>query len=259
MSKSDLFNEGDSYPLLRPVRELSKTEHPALGDLYAAREDERRRVARELHDDLSQRIALLSIEATEVMHLIPRGSANLARLCKSLQRQALALARDIREVALEQHPTAPAGVGLKEALRRLVSEHRRRNGATASFRATRAPRQVPDRETNHVFRIVQEAIRNAGKHSGGARVEVKLLGYSDCFQVVVRDFGQGFDPVSRRGHSLGLLNMQDRAKLINGKLTIASRPGLGTWIKLEVPLDTRRGESNEPSHSVDRRRPHASC
>jgi len=240
MSRSNPSNDAKLFESSPAAPRFSKAEEDLLSELYAAREDERRRVARELHDDLSQRVALLSIEAAEASNRVPPGFADLARHCRSIHSQALALARDIRQVALKQHPATALVLGLRAALRGLVADYRKKTRVEVKFRARGVREHLDDLTTNHVYRIVEEALRNAARHSGATRVQVRLVEYSYGFRVVVRDFGKGFDPLDRRSVSLGLLNMQERARLINGKFSIASRQGFGTCISLEVPLINRR-------------------
>jgi len=240
MSKSNPFNDNNLFGSAQTAPRVPKAEEDLLSELYAAREDERRRVARELHDDLSQRVALLSIEAAEASSRVPPGFADLARHCRSIESQALALARDIRQVALQQHPATAPALGLLDALRALVDNYRQKTHVEVNFRARGVRERCDDVTTNHVYRIVEEALRNAARHSGATRVKVRLIGYSYGFRVVVRDFGKGFDPLECRGLSLGLLNMQERAHLINGKFSIASREGFGTCISIDVPLINRR-------------------
>jgi len=240
MSKSNPFNHTSFFGSTQAASRFPKAEADLLNELYAAREDERRRVARELHDDLSQRVALLSIEAAEASSRVPPGFRDLARHCRLVESQALALAHDIRQVALQQHPATALVLGLRDALRSLVATYRKKTRVSVNFRARGVRERFDDLTTNHVYRIVEEALRNAARHSGATRVQVRLMGYSYGFRVVVRDFGKGFDPLDCRGLSLGLLNMQERARLVNGKFSIASRQGFGTCISLDVPLINRR-------------------
>lgn len=220
----------------------------------AAREDERRRIARELHDDLGQRLVLLSMAAAEALDRVPKGLPGLSRRIQAIHRDSAALARDLRRIALQQHSSAALSRGLPQALSELAVDYRTRKCIAADFRAVRVPARIHPSIAYHLYRIAQEALRNVDKHTGDAPVEIRLTGTAKCIRMNITDFGQGFDPVVTHGRSLGLQIMRERASLANGTFLLSSRKGRGTTITVEVPFETKsKEEADGPGHRIDSR------
>jgi len=216
----------------------SKVKEAALselsGRLINAQEEERRRVARELHDDLNQRMALLSIEMEQLGQAIkPRA---LRRRLESLQSQAREISADIHRLSYKLHPSKLDHLGLGAAIRSLCQELSEAGQLDVELTQDELP-ELPKDITLCVFRIAQEALRNSVKHSGAKTARV-TLGYQDHeITLSVSDDGSGFDMYSdamRRG--LGFTSMRERLRIVNGTMNVQSRPNEGTTIKVSVPL-----------------------
>jgi signal transduction histidine kinase len=221
------------------ITERRRAEEEAYnlsGQLINAQEDERARLARALHDDVTQRLALLAIDA---------GSKE-ARLNETTGREALRLMRDslvkiskdVHDLSYALHPAILEDLGLIEALRAECD----RFAGLAPVRVNLSTREVP-RETLRsttlcLFRVAQEALRNVALHSRAKMVEVTLGAFEGGLQLCVRDDGVGFDPSShRKKPSLGLASMRQRVNLLDGRLDIESAHGRGTTILAWVPLE----------------------
>jgi PAS domain S-box-containing protein len=214
------------------LRELS-------GRLIRAQEDERRRIARELHDDLQQRLALLAIEL-EGMAL----GRPLAGLDEDWPTQARRLWGRTNEISSELHRISHRLLPLKLETLGLVStvesycREVAQLGVRATFTHDGVPPRVPDDVALCVFRVIQEALRNVVKHSGSAEAHVSLSGSDGHLRLVVVDSGRGFDHAAAGvAGGLGLMSMRERLRLVGGELTLRSSPGHGTRIEVRIPAD----------------------
>jgi PAS domain S-box-containing protein len=206
------------------------------GHLITAQEEERRRVARELHDDLSQRAALAAMELERIAPLLSGKSKNCQNALQIVRQQIAELSDGLRDVSHRLHPSVIEHLGLAEALSTLVNDYRR-NGVDASFLARDVAADVPLSTGTTLYRIAQEALRNASKYAAGAPVRVTLEQISAELRLRIEDAGPGFDVNQVRAKGgLGLLNLQERARLVGGTLLLRTRPGDGTMILVRVPL-----------------------
>ncbi len=217
---------------------LSRTKEELrglTGHLFTLQEEERERVARELHDDVSQRLSLIEIllSALEPAKLPAKGD-KLA----SAQRELQKLNADVRQMSHRLHPAVLHDLGLTEALRTLVEEFEQREGMPATFTAQSLPESWSQTAGTTLYRITQEALRNVVKHAGRTHVKVSLQGTSKELELKVRDFGIGFDQdyeSARRG--LGLISMQERARIAGGTFAVRSALGEGTTLTVRLPLE----------------------
>lgn len=214
------------------VRDLSRR-------LIQSQEQERARIARELHDDLTQRLARLAIDATGVEQVsTDRG---VREVIAGLRRGLVRLSDDVHALSYQLHPAVLKDLGLVEALR--VECHRCStwSGAQVSLSVGALPDAVPSDKALCLFRVAQEALRNTQRHAGAQEVRVSLAGVSGGLQLVVQDDGVGFDPKSEiRAQTLGLASMRERVSLLGGELDLESQPGLGTLVLAWVPLGESR-------------------
>ena len=202
--------------------------------LLAYGEEERRRVARELHDDISQRLALLADDADQLRREAGLSDgANRIRL-NSLVQQARSLSEDLRTISHKLHPAIIEDLGLAVALRSLTRHFSEKTKMPATLLAADLPRDLPLEISTALYRIVQEALRNITKHAGQTSVSVTLETQSAGLGLIVSDLGTGFDPAVRKG--LGLVSMRERAFLAGGTFTLVSAPSKGTTIYVWVPL-----------------------
>ena len=204
--------------------------------LIQAQESERQRLARELHDDIGQRLSLLIIGLDRLRHGLPMGlRAPREELAASLQ-EASQLASDIHGLSHQLHSSKLKHLGLRAALRDLCSQVSRQHGIDVNLRAGMIPGELAEERALCLYRVAQEALNNAVKHSGSATIEVEIAAAQNIMQLKVKDHGVGFD-VSRTAAGVGLASMRERVRMAAGKLQISSMPGEGTEIVTEVALE----------------------
>jgi signal transduction histidine kinase len=201
--------------------------------LLTAQEAERSRIARDLHDDVGQQLAMLAIDLLALGRAPQTNAATLVRGALARARHA---ANSVHALSHRLHPAKLRLVGLVPALSSLQSEL-----SQADFTITFVHEGVPDRLAPDlslcVFRVVQEAVQNTIKHSGAHSVSVELRGGPDALALTVADDGVGFDATGDWGKGLGLVSIRERLELVGGTLTIHSKPGGGTRLEITVPLN----------------------
>jgi PAS domain S-box-containing protein len=204
--------------------------------LMTVQEEERRRVARDLHDDLGQRLAALEFSLGCLQSRTPDISQQARADLMEAARQTAELSHSLRAVSHGLHSTVISDLGIECALRMLVDEHRR-GGEDVKVVLRGMPERISVDVSVVLYRIAQEALRNASRHAPGAAVQVVLERRGGELNLVVRDQGPGFDIVHvREKGCLGLLSIQERAKLAGGNVVLRSAPGEGTSIQVKVPL-----------------------
>jgi PAS domain S-box-containing protein len=202
------------------------------GRLITAQEEERSRIARELHDDIGQEIALLTIEIA----LLSRADQDeAASLSGEVSRRAQGLARSVHDLSYRLHPTRLRLLGLVPALDALRHEFPK-CGMEIKFTHENIPSTLPADVTLCLFRIVQEGLQNALKHSRAHHVFVYLSGEPGTLSLRILDDGVGFDVDQASGKGLGLLSMHERLEAIGGSIGVSSKFGVGTELKVTVPL-----------------------
>lgn len=206
------------------------------GRLLRAQESERRRIAREMHDDWTQRLAVLGIDVAMLGQQL--GAPDKARpLLLSIQGKLMRLTEDVHALSRQIHPSILDDLGLVEALRSECAAFSDREGIALSYCPEGVPDSLPKDVALCVYRIAQEALRNIAKHASVDRARVALTATGRELLLRVQDAGAGFDATgvpSRPG--LGLSSMQERARLIQAALSVTSEPGLGTTVLVSVPL-----------------------
>jgi signal transduction histidine kinase len=224
-------------------RRAEDAAHSLSGRLISAHEEERSRLARELHDDVTQRLALLAIDAGRE----ERNPANAAGVgtMRAMREGLVRLSEDVHALSYRLHPSILEDLGLVEALKSECERSSRNCPVRLELDAADVPRSLPHGTALCLFRIAQEGLRNIARHAKATRAEVSLRKVRDGLQLTVKDDGKGFDPAHHRMRSsLGLASMRQRAFLVDGKVEIDSNPGYGTVITAWVPLQR---EHNEPS------------
>jgi PAS domain S-box-containing protein len=207
--------------------------------LLEAQEAERARIARDLHDDIGQRLALLSLGFDELQRSSSDQSSERRGHVDALRRQTGEIAADIQALALELHSSKVQLLGVVAAMRAFCSESSVRQNVEVNFSHQDVPATVPPDIALCLFRVLQEALRNAVRHSSSRCFAVSLMGTPDGLGLTVRDGGRGFDAESGTpDRGLGLTSMRERLKLVGGTLSIESQPGRGTTIVARVPLST---------------------
>ena len=212
------------------------------GRLITAQEAERARIARELHDDIGQQVAVLTIE----LALLERAKQEEAeRLAEEALARARAIARSVQDLSYRLHPAKLRLLGLIPALDALLDELSR-NGIDVRFTHETVPSTLPSDVTLCLFRVVQEGLQNALKHSRAHQVLVHLHGGPDELALSIVDQGIGFDVERARGKGLGLVSMGERLEAVGGSLEIRSLAGVGTELKVRIPRVGARGDGNPP-------------
>jgi PAS domain S-box-containing protein len=206
--------------------------------LIEAQEQERARIARELHDDIGQRLALLAVELEEI-HQDPASLPEVRERMGELQKQAEDIATDIQALSHELHSAKLEYLGIVAAMRGFCQEFAKHTRVSIEFKGQDLPNPLPPDTSLCLFRVLQEALHNSVKHSGVKYVEVGLWETSDEVHLTVSDFGAGFDSETvKESRGLGLISMEERLKLLNGTFSIESQPKHGTTIHARVPIST---------------------
>jgi signal transduction histidine kinase len=204
------------------------------GRLLMVHENERRRVARELHDDVTQRLAALAIEATRIEgpHRMSGDEAT-----RSIRDGLVKLSEDVHALSYRLHPSVIEDLGLVEALKAECERVTRSGAVTVQFTAKEIPKKLPQDTALCVFRVAQEALRNVVRHAGASSVEVSVARLDGGLQLAVSDNGTGFDPGRHADRpSLGLASIRERVNLLKGTVDIDSAQGRGTTVLAWVPL-----------------------
>ena len=204
--------------------------------LIHAQEQERARIARELHDDIGQRLALLTIALTERSEApgLPHESQAIA-----LKDQAVEIATDVQALAHELHSSKLELLGVATAMGSFCHEFSHQKRVEIDFVALDVPDQLPSDVSLCLFRVLQEALHNAAKHSGVEHFEVRLTGADGEVHLLVSDAGNGFDlEATRAGRGLGLVSMVERLTLVGGNVSIDTQPGRGTRIHACAPFQS---------------------
>lgn len=235
------------------------TEHKAAedglrnlsGQLIRAREDECARIARELHDDLSQRMALFSVELEQLGLNPPDTHDKLRSNLKGVMNQIKETSREIHRMSYDLHPSKLVHLGLVTTVAGLCEELARRHGLKIEFTHENVPADLPQDVSLCLYRIVQECLNNVIRHSGAQEAQVSLRLIEDEIRLRVVDSGIGFDLESPRlKKGLGLAGMRERLRLVGGRISIDSGPSQGTQIDATIPLLRAglEGEDDSPQY-----------
>ena len=207
--------------------------------LIEAQEAERARIARDLHDDFGQRLALLRVALDQLQSISGDSESEAIRHMADMRNQITELSAGLRTLAHELHPARLEYLGLVAAIAGFCREFSERRVAETRFTHKSVPNTVPQEVSLCLFRVLQESLRNAVKHSGVRHFEVELQGASESIRLTVRDQGVGFDyEKSALSRGLGITSMQERLKSVNGELSIVSHLSQGTTVCARVPLRT---------------------
>jgi len=221
------------------LRESRARIEDLAGRLLVAQEEERKYIARELHDDLNQQVASLAIGLSKLKRQLPEAGDSILDQVEKLQDRATNLADHIRRLSHNLHSSTLEHVGLGAALRAYCDEFTEQDGIAVTLRIGEGLGlgAIPPEVALCLYRVAQEALRNVARHSGARSAEVTLTGSGAALELRVADQGKGFDrkhSESRRG--LGLASMEERVKLLRGSFDLKTRPGAGTELMAQIPL-----------------------
>ena len=205
--------------------------------LFEAQESERARIARDLHDDIGQRLALLSLGLGQLKGLQPDASHEVLSELDALQKQTAEIITDVQAMSHELHPPRLLLLGVVAAMRGFCREVAVQKNVEIDFRSENVPKSLANDTSLCLFRVLQEALHNAVRHSRVRRFAVRLRGTRRGVELTVRDKGIGFDvEAASRGMGLGLTSMKERMKLVNGELCIESQSTGGTTVLARAPI-----------------------
>jgi signal transduction histidine kinase len=207
--------------------------------LVHAQEEEHRRIARELHDDLTQRLAVLAIDAG-MLEQLPGCPVGVEERARGMREQLIALSDGVHSLSRQLHPSIVDELGVVDALRAECQSLGQRDAIAVRFVVHDVPNALDREVALCVYRVTQEALRNVARHAKTRKASVRLFATDRHLMLRVRDRGVGFDVVSRGKLGLGLESMRERARLIRARLVVESRRGQGTNVSLRVPLPGSR-------------------
>ena len=202
----------------------------------ASQEDERRQVARELHDNICQKLVVLEMDAHQLEPKIASDPGGATYDLQQLRNRIRILAEEVRDISHSVHSSIIDELGLVPALRSLLEDFRRHENVRVTFMPHDVPDGIPDETATGLYRIAQEALQNVAKHAGKTHVKVILRGHAGGVRLTIEDAGPGFDTRARRS-GLGLTSMEERARMMQGSFRIESGIGKGTRVSVYVPLE----------------------
>jgi PAS domain S-box-containing protein len=229
----------------RALRESRQDLRALAGRLFRVQEEERKRIARELHDDLSQSVALLAFDTSNLALSPPREAEDLKKALCKLQSRIADLSADIRQIAHQLHPSILEDLGLGAALRELCEEFSARETTPIVFEQ-QAPQDVlPMEIASCLYRVAQEALHNIQKHARASHIWLTISGDAERVHLCIRDDGVGFASESgASSQGLGIISMKERVRLVQGEFSIHSQPGQGTRLSASVPLPGGRDRAH---------------
>ena len=221
----------------RRRRRLAEREAASLaGRLITAHEDERRRLARELHDDLTQRLARLAIDAAKIEQSPP--GSNHGEPGRSMREELVRLSEDVHALSYRLHPSILEDLGLVDALQAECDTFSHAKSIPVELNTGDIPEELPHAVALCLFRVTQEALRNIARHAAASAVRISLLRQDHELHLSVEDNGKGFDAQRQRARpSLGLASMRQRIELIGGELDVETAVDQGTTVRACVPLE----------------------
>jgi len=226
------------------LRQSNDVIHDLAGKLISAQEEERRRIARDLHDDVAQRIALLSNKMQILYQGLPAGisaSEEFSDILNEIQQAS----ESVRLISHQLH-SSKLILGLPRALAGYCREFSQQRKIKVEFTHKGSVGPLPEPVSLVMFRVLQEALYNVARHSGAAQVEVSLLTEEDEIKLRIKDRGKGFDPM-QISEGLGLVSMRERLRVVEGKIKLSSAPGLGTEIEAVVPVRLSHSSAEIPA------------
>ncbi|TKB56379.1 MAG: PAS domain S-box protein [Nitrospira sp.] len=204
--------------------------------LLRVQEEERRRISRDLHDDINQRLALLAMDIEAVGQQLSSSSEDVGRAVQEIQDRVVELSDVVRHLAYQLHPSILDDLGLPIALQRLVDDFTARSRIRGSFGHKDIPAAVPQEIASCLYRVAQESLSNVARHASASQVDVELTRSQSELIVTITDNGVGFDfeQSGQGSHGLGLIGMKERVALVHGELLVSSAVGKGTRVQVAV-------------------------
>jgi signal transduction histidine kinase len=237
-----LMAENHPEPVKRPVkRHRAEIDRGAWAEdgtaLSNAYEQERTRISRELHDDIAQRIALLSAELGVLRQLVSNASKDIQEQVARVASETASIGSDLQRIARGLHPAGLQRLGLGPSIRHYCAQLARAHRITIDSDLGEVPASFDMDAMLCAYRIAQEALHNVVKHSGASHATVSLATVRGELVLRVVDRGMGFDlQTIHAKETLGLISMRERARLVHARLQVSSKPGEGTSVEARVPI-----------------------
>lgn len=229
--------ETESQAKAASLQESQQNLRALAGQLLTAQEEATRRIARELHDTFGQKMALLSLRISEIETLLPTQRELAEEKLRASREQIGILAQEIQEFSRQLHSSVLHELGLEIALRAECDAYSRRAGTPVEFSAENVPEVLPENISLCLYRVAQESLHNIWKHAEANRLRVMLRASNEEIELIVEDFGKGFDIEATKGRGgLGLISMQERVRLVGGSFAITTRAGDRTRVQVRIPL-----------------------
>ena len=216
------------------IRQQGEELRALAARMMTAQDDERRRIARDLHDDLSQNLAFLSMDLGKLA--TKPAAQNLVADIRPLQLRAAEAAESVRRVSHQLHPSILDDIGLEAALEQYCEEFQQRSGIATRFTSRNVPESLQREVASSMYHIAQECLRNVSKHARTKTVSVTVEFTGNVLRLTIKDQGVGLKAEPAEASGIGIVAMRERAHLVNGKLSIQSKTGAGTEVSVEVPV-----------------------
>jgi signal transduction histidine kinase len=233
----------ENVRLNQEIQRRDEMRRELLREVLAMQEEDRRRIARELHDETSQVIASLTANLEAIVGVLPEGSDRAAKLVRKTQALSVTILDEIQRLIYELRPSLLDDMGLVSAARWLAENNLEAGGVVVEFKTVGKARRLPSEIEVTLFRVIQEAMNNIIRHAGAKKARVGLYFRKMSIVVQVGDDGRGFDVeeainTKDRPRGLGLLGMRERVELVNGTVNIKSAPGgVGTVVEVKIPIE----------------------
>jgi signal transduction histidine kinase len=222
----------------KALRESRNDLQKLAGRLISTQEDELKRLSRELHDHLTQSLAVLAIEAGKLEQKLQDAPDEILFKITEMKEKLIEVSEDVHGIARRLHPSILDDLGLVRAVKSECKNFSERYGIVTRFIPRRVPDRLPDEVALCLYRVVQEALRNIALHAQAGEVHISMTGTDDMLYLAVNDDGLGFDPkVVRRKAGLGLASMRERVRLIDGGFSVRSKPGCGTTVEVMARIN----------------------
>jgi signal transduction histidine kinase len=221
----------------RDLRESNRQLRALSSSLQEVREQERTRIASELHDELGQQLTGLKLELSWLAARVKDGRRLTVGEVDAMRHQLDATIGSVRRIATELRPRVLDDLGFGEALTWQASEFARRSGLVVDVKLAAATLVTHDATATALFRIVQESLTNIARHARAATVQVRLDATDESLVLTVHDDGRGIAGHAGEGAGLGLVSMRERAMALGGRLHVTGAPGQGTTIEVVLPLN----------------------
>ncbi|MEE8472429.1 MAG: HAMP domain-containing protein, partial [Dehalococcoidia bacterium] len=226
----------------REVRQKEEARGRLLDKLIVAQEEERKRIAREIHDEPAQTLTAIAMRLDQMKRHLPDDQIEVRQGLEEAHQEAKKAMEVLYQIIVELRPQALDDLGFLPAIRWHAGLRLGEKGINLEFHASGSPARLDSQIETAVFRLMQEAINNIYRHSGAKHAKIRLYFRKAAIKGIIEDDGVGFDVAAMRtprmdSPGLGLMGMEERASILGGSLTLTSRPGKGTRVVFEVPLN----------------------